>query len=490
MNPSLMKRSGCWMTVLVLMCAPRALAEHPNIIYILADDLGYGDVGFNGQEKLETPNIDRLASEGMVFHQHYAGGPVCAPSRSALLTGKHTGHAPVRGNAEVEPEGQRPMPADTFTLAHILKKAGYRTGLFGKWGLGAPGSASEPLEMGFDRFYGFNCQRLAHHYYPYFLWNDNAREILWGNFGLETLDYAPTLIHDKAMDFIEANKDRPFFLYYSIIQPHAEMIAPEEDMENFRGKFLPESSYVGCDGGPDFRKFDYGSQPEAHAAFAAMVNSIDGYVGDIMQKLKELGIEDNTLVIFTSDNGPHQEGGHNPEYFDSNGPLRGYKRDLYEGGIRVPMVARWPGKVTAGSETDHISAFWDVLPTVAEITGTTPPGDIDGISFLPTLLNRGEQKEHDYLYWEFHEQKGRVAVRKGPWKGVRYEVAVNPASLLDLYDLATDPGEKNNIAAQHPEVVAELDAIIRSARTVSPVEEFNFPLQTKSIRSGRAHEKD
>ncbi len=475
--------------VALLSCVLHSSGQPPNIIYILADDLGYGDVGFNGQKKLATPNIDRLAAKGMVFQQHYAGAPVCAPSRCALLTGRHTGHAPVRGNAEVEPEGQQPMPADTFTLAHLLKNAGYTTGLFGKWGLGAPGSASEPLKMGFDTFYGFNCQRLAHHYYPYFLWNNNHREILWGNFGLETEDYAPTLIHKEAMKFIETNKDRPFFLNYSIIQPHAEMFAPEEDMEKYRGKFLPESSFEGCDGGPDFRKFAYGSQPESHAAFAAMVEAIDGYVGDIMSKLEELGIADNTLVIFSSDNGPHQEAGHNPDFFDSNGPLRGYKRDLYEGGIRVPMVATWPGTIPAGTKTQHVSAFWDVLPTIAEMIDVKPPGSVDGISFLPTLMGREGQKSHDYLYWEFHEQKGRVAIRKGDWKGVRYDVAVKKDSPLELYDLSKDPGETQNVAAEHPEVVAELDALVRNARTVSPISEFNFPLQNRSSRSARAHEK-
>jgi len=460
----------------------------PNIIYILVDDLGYGDVGFNGQTKLETPNIDQLAANGMIFSQHYAGAPVCAPSRSALLTGKHTGHTPVRGNAEVMPEGQAAMPGDTFTMAHMLREAGYATGLFGKWGLGFPGSESDPLKMGFDHFYGYNCQRLAHHYHPYFLWNDDRREILWGNFGLETEDYAPEFIHDEVMGFIEANQDRPFFLYYAVIQPHADMVTTEEYMEKYRGKFLPESSYEGVDGGPDFRKFAYISQPEAHAAFAGMVNSIDDYVGDIVAKLEELGIDDNTLIIFTSDNGPHREGGHNPDYFDSNGPLRGYKRDLYEGGIRVPMVAWWPGKIPAGTTSDHISAFWDVLPTVAEMTGTRAPEGIDGISFLPTLLGQEGQEAHEYLYWEFHELKGRVAIRKGDWKGVRYEVAVDPDSPLELYNLSTDIGEQNNVASEYPEVVAELNALIDQARTISPVEDFNFPLERKAGPMARAHE--
>lgn len=461
----------------------------PNIIYILADDLGYGDLSCNGQTHFQTPNIDRLAAEGMKFARHYSGSTVCAPSRCALLTGKHIGHAVVRGNSELMPEGQQPMPADTYTMAHLLKDAGYATGLFGKWGLGAPGSVSEPLKMGFDRFYGYNCQRLAHHYYPYFLWNDDQRDMLWGNFGLETEEYAPTLIHEQALKFIETNKDKPFYLFYAIVQPHAEMFAPEEYMEKYRGKFLPESSYEGTDGGPNFRKFAYGSQPEAHAAFAAMVNCIDDYVGDIVVKLRELGLDDKTLIIFTSDNGPHQEGGHDPAYFNSTGSQRGFKRDLYEGGVHVPMIARWPGKVAAGSESDHLSAFWDMMPTAAEMAGVSAPGNIDGISFLPTLLGKKGQKDHDYLYWEFHELKGRVALRKGRWKAVRYNVAIAPDSPLELYDLSVDPAEQYNIADQHPEVVAELDALIKGARTASPEGDFNFPLERKMINSARAHEK-
>jgi len=478
---------GIWGILLFVMLAEAGRA--PNIIYILTDDLGYGDLGCNGQVHFQTPHIDQLAAEGMKFTQHYSGATVCAPSRCALMTGMHTGHAVVRGNSEFQPEGQQPMPVDTHTMAHLLKEAGYATGLFGKWGLGAPGSVSEPLKMGFDRFYGYNCQRHAHHYYPYYLWDDDRREMLWGNFGMETEEYAPTLIHDEVMEFIEANKDQSFFCYYAVVQPHAEMFAPEEYMEKYRGKFLPESSYKGTDGGPNFRKFAYGSQPEAHAAFAAMVHNIDDYVGDITAKLKELGIGDDTLIIFSSDNGPHQEGGHDPAYFNSSGSQRGFKRDLYEGGIHVPMIAWWPGKVSAGSETDHISAFWDVMPTAAEMAGVAAPEGIDGISFLPTLLGKKGQKKHEYLYWEFHEKKGRVAIRKGQWKGVRYDVAVDANSPLELYDLSSDPGEKKNVAGQHPEVVAELDALIKGARTVSPVDKFNFPLKRKSGNAARAHEK-
>jgi len=448
----------------------------PNVIYILADDLGYGDLSFLGQEHFETPHIDKLAAQGLVFTDHYSGSTVCAPSRASLLTGKHTGNAPVRGNYEVLPEGQFPMPADTFTIPQMLAEAGYTSGIFGKWGLGAPGTVSEPLKMGFDRFYGFNCQRLAHHYYPYFLWSDDRMEVLWDNFGLEEGTYAPDLIHEEAMNFIDDNKDSPFFLYYAIIQPHAEMFAQERYMEKYRGKFLPESSYEGVDSGPDFRKFPYGSQPEAHAAFAAMVNCIDDYVGDIVAKLDELGIAEDTLVIFTSDNGTHREGGHNPDFFDSNGPFRGYKRDLYEGGIRVPMIAKWPGEIAEGTRTNHISAFWDIFPTLADMTGQPIPEDVDGISFLPTLMgNATEQAEHDYLYWEFHELQGRQAIRSGKWKGVRYGVAENPTAPLELYDLEADPGESKNLAAEYPEIAIQLSELIAGARTEHPNARFNFP---------------
>jgi arylsulfatase A-like enzyme len=463
------------LTFIVCLAQLSQAATRPNVIYVIADDLGYGDLSCYGQTNFSTPNIDALARKGMLFKQHYSSAPVCAPARGSLMTGLHVGHGAVRGNSEVQPEGQQPMPADTFTLAHLFKQAGYATGAFGKWGLGAPGSASEPLKMGFDRFYGFNCQRMAHHYYPYFLWNDNQREMLWGNFGLETREYAPDLIQEQALRFVETNKNRPFFLYYAAIQPHAEMFAPEKNMEKYRGKFPPEKPYKGVDDGPEFRKGDYGSQAEPHAAFAAMVDTLDENVGELMAKLKELGIADNTLVIFTSDNGPHQEAGHDPDYFKSNGGLRGYKRDLYEGGIRVPMIAHWPGKISAGATTDHISAFQDVLPTMAQLTGQPIPEGIDGVSFLPTLLQQGAQEIHDYLYWEFHELKGRVAIRKGNWKGIRYNVAVNPDSPLELYELSKDPAETTNVAAQHPEVVRELDQLIKRARTVSLIGKFNFP---------------
>lgn len=452
----------------------------PNIIYILADDLGYGDLSCYGQKKFKTPNIDKLAAEGMLFTQHYSGSTVCAPSRSALMTGMHTGHTIVRGNKEIRPEGQYPIPDSTHTLAEVLKKASYATGAFGKWGLGAPRSEGNPLNQGFDRFYGYNCQRLGHNYYPYHLWSNNDSIVLPKNAGGEQVSYGPGLIHEQTLEFLDRNKDRPFFLYVPTIIPHAELAAPESFMAKHRGKYPPEKKYEGVDGGGGFNEGPYRSQEETHAAFAAMVHLLDSHVGDIVKKVGELGIADNTIIVFTSDNGPHQEGGADPEYFDSNGPLKGVKRDLYEGGIRVPMIVKWPGKVKPGVETDHVSAFWDVLPTLSEIAGVESserPDGLDGISFLPTLLgNETEQKEHDYLYWEFHERGGRQAVRKGKWKGVRYNVFKNPDGALELYDLSQDVGEDNNLAAKHPEIIAEMETIIDTARTPSSV--FTFGQET------------
>lgn len=454
--------------------AEQADVQRPNVIFILADDLGYGDISCNGQTLYKTPNIDRLAAEGMTFTQSYAGSSVCAPSRCTLLTGLDTGHAAVRGNVPIFPEGNQPMPTNTFTVAELFKQAGYTTGIFGKWGLGYPGSGSEPLDMGFDHFYGYNCQRQAHHYYPYFLWNDRQREILWGNFGLQQGEYSADLIHQKALTFIRKNKDRPFFCYYAATLPHADMFAPEKYMKPYRGKFLPEVSYSGTDSGPDFRKGEYGSQPEAHAAHAAMIRCLDNYVGQVMAELKEQGIDDKTLVIFSSDNGPHDEGGNDPDYFHSAGSFRGIKRDLYEGGIRVPFIARWPEHIRAGTRTDHMTAFWDFLPTMADLTGQPVPTHTDGISFLPTLQEQPGQKEHEYLYWEFPHMGGRMAVRMGNWKGVRYDVEKTPDSPLELYNLSVDPGEKHNVAAQHPEIVSELDKLIQRARIPSAVPQFNF----------------
>lgn len=450
--------------------------QRPNIVYILADDLGYGDLSVMGQKRFQTPNLDRMAREGMLFSQHYAGCTVCAPSRSSLMTGLTSGHTPIRGNKEWNPEGQWPMSAESFTLAEMLKKAGYVTGGFGKWGLGYPGSEGDANMQGFDEFYGYNCQLLAHNYYPDHLWDNQQKIMLEGNTGDHFRDYAPELIHQRALQFIEKNKDKPFFLFYPSTVPHAELLLPDKYMDEFRGKLLPEKHFKGSIyGDENFRIGGYGEQTEAHAAFAAMVTLLDNQVGEVLEKLKELGLDKNTIVIFTSDNGPHQEGGADPDYFDSNGPLKGYKRDLYEGGIRVPMIAWWPGTIKARTQTDHVSAFWDVMPTLAGLAGAETPENIDGISFLPTLLGQENQQVHDFMYWEFHELGGRQAVRKDNWKLVRYRVLHADKTSTELYDLNADLGEENNVADQHPEVVKELLHLMAGARTTSEVFTFQSP---------------
>lgn len=456
----------------------KSATPRPNIVYILADDMGYGDLSCYGQKRFKTPNLDRMAREGMLFTQHYAGCTVCAPSRCSLMTGLTTGHTAIRGNKGWKPEGDWPMPAASFTVAEMLKSVGYTTGCFGKWGLGFIGTEGDPNNQGFDQFYGFNSQTLAHNYFPDHLWENQTKIVLARNSGDKFEEYAPELIHKHALQFIENNRARPFFLYYASTIPHAELMLPEKNMKEFRGKFLPEKSYKGHDPGQKgFREGPYGSQPEVHAAFAAMVTLLDKQVGELLEKLKELGLDKNTIVIFSSDNGPHIEGGADPEYFDSNGPLRGYKRDLYEGGIREPMIVRWPGSVPADTKSDHVSAFWDVMPTLAAITGAKTPANIDGISFLPTLLAQKDQLKHEYMYWEFHELGGRQAVRKGNWKLVRYQVLDAIKTTTELYDLSSDLGENTNVAAEHPEIVSELSEIMKEARKPSEV----FTFQSKAI---------
>ena len=436
----------------VVAVAPQVLAakpsKKPNIIYILADDLGYGDLGCYGQKIVKTPNLDKIRAEGMKFTDHYSGSTVCAPSRCVLMTGLHTGHCQVRGNREAKPEGQSPMKAGTITIPTILKKAGYTSGMFGKWGLGAPGSVSDPA-LFFDEFYGYNCQREAHNYYPNHLWHNNTKVPLDGK------TYSHDLIMDNAINFVKTNKDKPFFCFMPITIPHAAMHAPKELHDKYRKQFPQFESKIGKYAGPKVQN--------PIAAFAAMIEHMDNGIGILMDTLKQLGIDDNTIVMFTSDNGPHFEGGHDPRFFDSNGPLRGFKRDLYEGGIRTPMIARWPGKIKPNSQTDHISAFWDVLPTMCEIANTRPSENIDGISFLPAMLGK-IQKQHEYLYWEFHEQGGKQAVRMGKWKGVRLRVFKNANAPIELYNLDTDIGEESNVADKNPEIVAKINKIMKQAR--------------------------
>ncbi|MCL6265327.1 arylsulfatase [Flagellimonas myxillae] len=453
------------------------VAKKPNIIYILADDLGYGDLSLTGQQKFSTPNIDKLAQDGMLFTQHYSGSTVCAPSRSALMTGLHTGHTFIRGNREVKPEGQHPMASTVVTVAELLKKNGYVTGAYGKWGLGYPGSEGDPNNQGFDDFFGYNCQRVGHNYYPYHLWHNQEKLVLDGNKEKETNTYGPDVIHERALDFIETNKDSTFFMYYPSIIPHAELAAPETYMKMHRSQFSPEEAFTGVDDGPFYKNGGYGSQKEPHTAFAAMISLLDDQVGEIRAKVEALGIADNTIIIFTSDNGPHKEGGADPDFFDSNANLKGYKRDLYEGGIRVPMIAYWPNQIKAGTTSDHISAFWDFLPTVCDLAQMETPGNIDGISFLPELLGN-EQPKHDHLYWEFHELGGRQAVRLGKWKGVRYNMAENPNAAIELYNLSSDEAEMHNLATDNPEIVKQIEDIMEQEHTYSDT--FNFKYERNS----------
>ncbi|UCG58601.1 MAG: arylsulfatase [Phycisphaerales bacterium] len=445
--------SGC--SEAAKTAARRSVGGRPNIIYILADDLGYGDLGCYGQAKIKTPNIDRMAAEGMRFTQHYSGSTVCAPSRCCLMTGLHTGHAYIRGNREIQPEGQEPIRADTVTVGKLLKRAGYITGMVGKWGLGSPGSEGVPNRQGFDYFFGHLCQREAHFYYPPHLWRNEEKIVLEGNDRKkQTGRYSHDLMTDEVLAFIRRNKARPFFLYVPYTIPHAELAVPEDSLSQYEGKF-PEKPFPGN---------HYGAQPRPHTVFAAMVSRLDRDVGKILALLRELRIDDRTLVMFTSDNGPHREGGADPGFFQSSGPLRGIKRDLYEGGIRVPLVARWPGKIGPHTVSHHVSAFWDFLPTACELAGVKSPEGIDGISMMPTLLGGpAKQQKHKFLYWEFHERGSKQAVRMGRWKAVRF----GTGGKLELYDLDNDIGEANDVAAEQPEIVAKIEAYLVEARTES-----------------------
>ena len=435
-------------------------AEHkPNILFILADDLGYGDLHCYGQSKIKTPNIDRLADEGMRFTSFYAGSTVCAPSRCTLMTGLHTGHATIRGNAAL------PLRPEDLTVAELLHQNGYRTGLIGKWGLGNEGTTGVPQKQGFDGFFGFLDQTHAHDYYTDHLWRFDAptdtkpgydgRVEFAQNRGGHKGVYVSDLFTSSALQFIRINKPdqfnqfRPFFLYLAYTLPHANN---EEGRRSGNGMQVPSDAPYSSEPWP---------QPERNKA--AMITRLDSYVGQVLDKLKELKLDDNTVVFFTSDNGPHKEGGVDPKFFHSSGGLRGIKRDLYEGGIRVPLIVRWPGRIQAGSVNHDPWAFWDFLPTAAELAKAKLTEKVDGISLLPTLLGKPQTNHHEFLYWEFHERGFQQAVRMGDWKAVRPQ-AGEP---LELYNLATDPGEKSNAAAANPAVVAKIEDYLKQARSPS-----------------------
>jgi len=434
----------------------------PNIIYILLDDAGYGDLSCYGQKKFLTPNIDRLASEGMKFTNHYSGSTVCAPTRSVIMSGLHTGHTPSRGNREIRPVGQFPIPAGTFTIAEALKNAGYVTGAFGKWGLGNPGSEGDPIHQGFDRFFGYNCQRNAHTYYPTWLFDDLRKIELDGK------TYAHDLIMDKTVEWIDRQHDKPFFCFLPVTIPHAAMHVPEKYAAPFRKKFPEFENKVGRYG----NNKPFAKNPAAQ--FAGMMTALDEGIGLILKTLERHQIDTNTIILLSSDNGPHKEGGHMPKYFNSNGGLRGFKRDLYEGGIRCPLLVRWPGKIKAGTTSDHISAHWDLFPTFCELAGTETPDDLDGISFLPALLG-AEQKQHEYLYWEFFEGGGKRAVRIGKWKAVQNQVnREGQNASIEIYDLESDRAETRNLADQNAELITRVRNIFKRAHTPSALWKFNW----------------
>jgi arylsulfatase A-like enzyme len=442
----------------------------PSIIFILADDLGYGDLGCYGQTKIKTPNLDKLAAEGMRFTSFYAGSTICAPSRCALMTGLHTGHALIRGNANLA------LGPQDLTVAEVLKREGYRTGLVGKWGLGNQNTTGVPQKKGFDQFLGYLDQVHAHDYYTSYLWRyDPPSDVKPGydgrvefpeNQGGKQGTYMDDLFNTAALNFVRINKPepfnnfRPFFLCLAYTIPHANN---EEGQRTGNGMEVPSDA-------------PYSDQPwpPAERNKAAMITRLDACVGQLLDKLKELNMEDNTIILFSSDNGPHKEGGANPSFFQSAGPLRGIKRDLYEGGIRVPLIVRWPGKIKPGTVNDQPWAFWDFLPTAAEVAGAKLPEKLDGISLLPALLGKPQTNRHDFFYWEFHEGGFQQAARMGEWKAVRPRVGAP----LELYNLGADPGEKQNVAAQNAEVVARIEEYLKTARTESehwPIKAANPP---------------
>ncbi len=440
-------------------CAPRSGEpgkdeRPPNIVFILADDLGYGDLGSYGQKKVETPRLDRMAEEGMRFTQFYAGSTVCAPSRSVLMTGQHLGRTYIRGNSK---NGLRDQD---LTVAELLQEAGYATGLVGKWGLGQERSEGIPTRQGFDTFFGYLDQRHAHNYYPTFLIRGEERVPLKnvvpdeGKDGdgtaTERVEYSHDLMAEEALEFIRRHRDGPFFLYLALTIPHANNEAGDEGMEV-----------------PDYGAYQGRDWPRPAKGFAAMVSRMDADVGRLLDLLQELDIDDRTLVLFSSDNGPHREGGHDPDFFDSNGPLRGIKRDLYEGGIRVPFIAHWPGRVAAGTVSEHVGYFGDLMATAADLADSAVPPDLDSISFVPTLLGKPEdQREHPYLYWEFYERGSAQAIRSGKWKAVRKPMLTGP---IELYDLSADLGEENDIAPANLDVVSEIESLLETAHRPSPL---------------------
>lgn len=485
-----------WFTCFAPMIAADRKPEQvrPNIVFVLADDLGYGDLGCFGQKKIRTPNIDRLAAEGMRLTQHYSGNAVCAPSRCVLMTGLHPGHAYIRNNRETKPEGQFPIPASTVTLGKLLQQQGYVTGAFGKWGLGGPESAGRPLQQGFNRFFGYNCQAVAHNFYPTSLWDNETRFPLNNpEFSAhqpklaENVDanlpesytkfsgqmYSADIITEQALKFVTENRDRPFFLFVPTTIPHLALQAPDNALEEYANAFPDDPPYLGGRG--------YLPNRTPRATYAAMITRMDQHVGKIVSQIRELGLDDNTIYIFSSDNGPLYDklGGTDSEFFESAGPLRGRKGSLYEGGFREPTVVRWKGHIPVGTTSERVTGFEDWIPTLLELIGAkaATPANLDGISFAPTLMGQ-HQPERLFLYREFPGYGGQVSLRMGDWKGVVQELipqGQRPARpwKLELYNLKDDIAEKSDVASKHPDIVAKIDQIMREQHI--PSAEFPFP---------------
>ena len=445
----------------------------PNIILIMADDLGYAELGSYGQQKIQTPHIDKLAAGGMRFTQFYSGSAVCAPARCNLLTGRHGGHAYIRDNGEIKNSnsdrfgGQTPLPASMPNIAKTLKAAGYATGCFGKWGLGAQGTTGDPLNQGFDQFYGYNCQRNAHNLYPKYLEdNDGIHELNGNDRGRTGKQYAPQLIADRVMNFVKENKDKPFFLYYPTVIPHLPLQVPEKDLQQYKGKW-PDTPYRGK---------SYLPHDTPKACYAAMISFMDRQIGRLHGLLEDLDLDENTVILFTSDNGTSFL---KPQvdftFFNSVGKLRGLKGELYEGGIRVPMIMHWPGKIAPGAVSEHLGAHYDLPTTLAAIAGTRFDDQSDGISLLPLLSGKAtKQQAHEFLFWDFAGYGGQTALRTGKWKGIKRGLIKNPNAPPKLYNLDQDISEKHNVAEAHPDVVAKLESIIRRERRVPELKKFRF----------------
>jgi len=434
-------------------------AEKPNIIFILADDMGIGDLGCYGHKMIETPNIDRLANDGILFTHHYSGSTVSAPSRCSLMTGMDMGHAWVRGNAGTAAGFDCALRNEDTTVAQLLKEQGYATGCVGKWGLGGPTSEGNPANKGFDYFFGYLSQGAAHNYYPEYLFENNEKVYLGGEV------YSHFMIMERGLQFMKEHIDEPLFMYFAVTPPHADLDYP--DITYYDGRFV-ETPYVNKakDGSRGYK-----SNPKPRATYASMVSEVDRNVGMVIDLLEKEGKLDNSIVIFSSDNGVHCVGGHDPDYFDSNGPFRGYKRDLYEGGIRAPFVVRWPGHIAPGTKTDAITSFWDFLPTVCEITGAKTPKGIQGISYLPSLLGKKQKKTHSYIYYEFYEKGGKQSIMttKDGWKLVRLNMDTPNKMVEELYNINEDIAEEHNRISEHPEIAEKLRKLISKSRTENPM---------------------